>query len=178
MAPLCVRCWRQKKPRSVAGAGFLGVFRFVSIYLDTCPQPAPPLVIRSTSTRVRRSLPRSCSNTSTAISGRVRALLRWLLRCDMSLTVRHLAKACQPFSEVVSLVTFFVRPNCRLDGWASRCFLCDVIQGRNVAGQPSPVGARAVEQTELRGEMFPSVQQAHLPAHIVALFPIWRGHDG
>src|SRR6185437_13438921 len=55
----------QKSPASVTGCGVLWVFSGFSSYLDTCPQPAPPLVIRSTSTRVIMSVPRACSRPST-----------------------------------------------------------------------------------------------------------------
>jgi hypothetical protein len=59
-----------KNPASLSGAGFFGVSRLVLLYLDTRPQPAPPLVIRSTSTRERRRKPPR-GNMSATVGGRM-----------------------------------------------------------------------------------------------------------
>jgi hypothetical protein len=59
-----------KNPASLSGAGFFGVSRLVLLYLDTRPQPAPPLVIRSTSTRERRRRPPR-GNMSATVGGRM-----------------------------------------------------------------------------------------------------------
>jgi len=82
----CVARGQQKTPRHL----WCGVLRESSglslSYLDTRPQPAPPLVI-STSTRARSCVPRSRTRPMNAVWRLISAMWRWLVRCGMASTL-------------------------------------------------------------------------------------------
>jgi len=123
------RLGQQKTPHPLPGAGFCWSYSGgLSSYLDTRPQPAPPLVIRSTSTRARRRLVRSRSRPAT-VGGRIGSAMRsGLLRCDMQTNLTARPTGCQQFllKMFESRVELGIRTSRWLDVLRTRC-TCDTV---------------------------------------------------